>query len=108
MKELIYEYLTTNCVGIDNRVKGWELMKKFNIKDHKTLRGYIQDLRQDENLDKLIGSLAGKNGGFYIISSYDEFKNTTEHLYLRAMEMLKTYSIMKRKEEHQKFYRMEI
>lgn len=90
MKELIYDYLTNNCVGYDNRVKGWQLMKLFNIKDHKTLRSYIQELRQDEEIDKMIGSVAGKSGGFFIIENYNEFKDTVDHLYLRAMEMLKT------------------
>lgn len=108
MKELIYDYLTKNCVGYDNRVKGWQLMKLFNIHDHKTLRSYIQELRQDVELDRMIGSVAGSKGGFFIIENYDEFKNTVDHLYLRAMEMLKTYKIMKDKEEHQKFNRLEI
>lgn len=107
MKDLVYDYLVNNCVGLENRVKGWELMRRFNIKDHKTLRGYIQELRQDEELDKMVGSVAGKNGGFFIINTYEEYKDTTEHLYLRAMEMLKTYSIMKNKQEHKKFNRME-
>ena len=108
MKELIYDYLVNNCVGYDNRVKGWQLMKLFNIHDHKTLRSYIQELRQDEEVDKMIGSVAGSKGGFFIIENYSEFKDTVDHLYLRAMEMLKTYKIMKDKEEHQKFERMEI
>jgi len=108
MKELIYDYLVNNCIGYDNRIKGWQLMKLFNIKDHKTLRSYIQELRQDEEIDKMIGSVAGKSGGFFIIANYDEYKDTVDHLYLRAMEMLKTYKIMKDKEEHQKFNRLEI
>ena len=33
MKELIYDYLLNNCVGYDNRIKGWQLMNLFNIKD---------------------------------------------------------------------------
>ena len=54
MKELIYDYLVNNCIGYDKRIKGWQLMKIFNIKDHKTLRSYIQELRQDEEIKALL------------------------------------------------------
>ena len=27
MKDLIYDYLVNNCVGLENRIKGWELMR---------------------------------------------------------------------------------
>ena len=101
MKELIYDYLVNNCVGYDNRVKGWQLMKLFNIKDHKTLRGYIQDLRNDEDIEELIGSVAGHGGGFYIIRNYAEYKDTIDHLYLRAMEMLKTREVIMNKKNRQ-------
>lgn len=102
MKELIYDYLLNNCVGYDNRVKGWQLMNLFNIKDHKTLRGYIQELRNDETIDELIGSVAGKDGGFFIIRNYEEYKDTISHLYLRAMEMLKTRQSMIDKKSRKK------
>ena len=101
MKELIYDYLLNNCVGCDNRIKGWQLMKLFNIKDHKTLRGYIQELRNDEDIEELIGSVAGKGGGFFIIRNYTEYRDTIDHLYLRAMEMLKTREVIMNKKNKQ-------
>ena len=95
--ELIYDYLINNCVGYDNRIKANVLMTLFGIKDNKTFRSYIQDIRKNPDYEKLVGSEAGHNGGYYIVSNYDEYKKTIDHHYLRAMEMLKTYGIMKEK-----------
>lgn len=97
MEKRIYDYLTKNCRGFDNRVKGYELMHLFNIHDHKTLRSYIEAIRQDEECLELIGSRAGRDGGYYIITSASEFRDTVDHMYKRAMEMLHTCSAMKNK-----------
>jgi len=61
MEERIYEYLIKNCRGFENRIKGYELMKIFRINDHKTLRSYIEAIRQNEDCLELIGSRAGKS-----------------------------------------------
>ena len=97
MEKLIYDYLMLNCVGYENRIKAKDLMKKFNIKDNKTFRSYIQQIRKDAECIRLVGSEAGQSGGYWIINSKEEFENTVYHLYARAVEMQKTCKIMKKK-----------
>ena len=46
----IHDYLKKNAVGYSKRVKSSILMKRFNIKDNKTLRQHIQNIRNDETL----------------------------------------------------------
>lgn len=72
-------------------------MKRFDIKSNKNLRKYIELIRQDDSFKYLVGSEAGSNGGYWIAVNQDEKKLTTQHLYLRAQEQLKTYSILKEK-----------
>lgn len=93
----IYNYLKENAVGYNERVKADVLMKEFNINDNKTLRSYIQEIRESEILTKIICSEAGKDGGYWIATDYKEIKQTLNHLYKRSMEMLKSYSVLKRK-----------
>ena len=93
----IYNYLKENAVGYDDRVKADVLMKEFNINDNKTLRSYIQEIRESEILTKIICSEAGKDGGYWIATDYKEVRKTLDHLYKRSMEMLKNYSMLKRK-----------
>ena len=97
MESLIYNYLIANCVGYEHRVKAKTIMKRFDIKDHKTFRSYIQSIREDYQYPRLIGSEAGKSGGYWIIANKQEFEETVHHLYARALEMQKNCKIMKRK-----------
>lgn len=108
MHNLIYNYLVENCVGYENRIKSSKLMNMFGIKDNKTFRSYIQELRQNPEYEKLVGSEAGSNGGYFIVSNYQEFKTTVEHHYLRAMEMLKTYGVMKNKYLNENTEKLEV
>lgn len=108
MLDLIYNYLNENCVGYDKRVKADVLMKEFGIKDNKTFRNYIQELRKNPDYENLVGSESGHNGGYFIVSNYEEFKTTVDHHYLRAMEMLKTYGVMKRKYYHRDYTKLEV
>lgn len=94
----IYEYLIAHCLGYENRIKGYQLMQLFNINDHKTLRSYIEEIRQNDEYQYFIGSESGKNGGYFISITNEEKQVSMKHLYLRAMEILKTYGILKRKE----------
>ena len=93
----IYNYLKKNAVGYENRVKSNVIMKKFNIRDNKTFRAYIENTRDSEALQKIVCSEAGSNGGYWIATNNDEVVETLQHLYKRSMKMLKTYSILKRK-----------
>lgn len=104
----IHDYLKKNAVGYSKRVKSSKLMKEFNINDNKTLRKHIQNIRQDETLQKIVCSESGKNGGYWIAKNDKEVQDTLDHLYNRAMEMLKTYSIIKKKANLDRQYRLKM
>lgn len=93
----IYDYLKKNAVGYEKRIKSNELMECFNIPSNEIFRSYIQEIRQSDVLQKIVCSQAGLNGGYWIATNEEEITDTLNHLYNRAMEMLKTYSIIKRK-----------
>lgn len=97
MENQIYDYLLQNCLGYKNRIKGRKLMDLFDIKDHKTLRSYIEKTRQDEKYEYLVGSEAGSSGGYFIPINSEEKEISTKHIRLRAEEQLKTYENMERK-----------
>lgn len=97
MENQIYDYLLQNCLGYENRIKGRKLMGLFHIEDHKTLRSYIEKIRQEDEYEFLIGSEAGKNGGYFIPINLEEKELSTNHIRLRAEEQLRTYKNMKRK-----------
>lgn len=104
----IYEYLKDNAVGYENRVKASKIMEQFAIHDNKTLRGYIEEIRQDSILQKFICSESSKNGGYYIATNEEEVYRTLSGLYKRSMEMLKTYAILKQKASLNNQYRLKL
>ena len=93
----IYNYLKANARGYENRVKAGVLMSEFGITDNKTLRSYIQEIRESDTLQKIICSESGNNGGYWVAASQKEVMKTLDHLYKRSMEMLKNYSILRNK-----------
>ena len=97
MEEQIYDYLINNCVGYNNRIKAYKLMRMFNIKDHKTFRAKIQNIRKNKSFKKLVGSEAGKNGGYWIIANKEEYDKTIFHHRERASEMTHTCEILMEK-----------
>ena len=104
----IYDYLKNNAVGYEKRVKSSTLMKEFNIKDNKTMRYYIEDIRNSDILQKIVCSEAGKSGVYWIAKNDEEVYQTLEHLYKRSMQMLKTYSIIKKKYKLDRQYRLKL
>ena len=104
----IYNYLKENAVGYENRVKSDVLMKEFNINNNKTLRSYIQEIRESGILTKIICSEAGSDGGYWIATDNKEVRKTLDHLYKRSMEMLKNYSILKKKAKLNKQMRIKM
>ena len=104
----IHDYLKNNAVGYENRLKSGQIMAKFGITDNKTFRGYIEEIRQSPVLQKIVCSEAGQNGGYWIATSDAEVEATLEHLYKRAIEMLKTYAIIKRKYKNDGQYRLKM
>lgn len=104
----IHDYLKENAVGYEKRLKSWEIMKEFDITDNKTFRSYIEEIRQSPVLQKIICSEAGNNGGYWVAQNDKEVEDTLNHLYKRAMEMLKTYSIIKNKYKLDGQYRIKM
>lgn len=93
----IYKHLKKECVGYDNRQKAWEIQKVFGIKDNEQFREYINEIRRSDVLQKFVCSQAGATGGYWIATNREETMMTMDHLYYRAMDMLKTVGTLKRK-----------
>lgn len=104
----IYSYLKKNAIGYEKRVKSSVLMKEFDINDNKTLRTYIEDIRNSDTLQKIVCSEAGNKGGYWIPTTDEEVYQTLEHLYKRSMQMLKTYSKIKKKYKLDGQYRLKL
>lgn len=104
----IYDFLKKGAVGYENRVKASVLMQEFDIKDNKTLRAYIEEIRDSDILDKIICSEAGSSGGYWVATSQDEVYQTLQHLYKRSMKMLKTYSKIKNKSRLNNQYKIRL
>lgn len=96
MEELLVNYLKNNCIGYDNRQKASQLMKIVDIKDHKTFRNLIEDIRQSGR-KVFICSEAGSNGGYWLPTTKEEVETTIDHLEARAWEMIKTAKILREK-----------
>lgn len=104
----IYDFLKKEAVGYENRVKASVLMQEFDIRDNKTLRAYIEEIRDSDILDKIICSEAGSSGGYWVATSEDEVYQTLQHLYKRSMKMLKTYSKIKNKSRLNNQYKIRL
>lgn len=97
MEQEVYEYLVNNAVGFDNRVKGNKLQEIFGIKDNKTFRSKIERIRKDElSYPKRIGSKAGKNGGYFIITNDKEAFDTGVSLIKRGAKTIKNGQVFKK------------
>lgn len=96
MKGILIDYLISNCRGYENRQKAYQLMPIVDIQDHKTFRSLIEEIRQDSN-EIFICSEAGKDGGYWIPTEYEEVQTTIDHLIKRGQEMFKTASILRKK-----------
>lgn len=104
----IYDFLKKEAVGYENRVKASVLMQEFDIRDNKTLRAYIEEIRDSDILDKIICSEAGSSGGYWVATSQDEVYQTLQHLYKRSMKMLKTYLKIKNKSRLNNQYKIRL
>lgn len=95
----VYEFLCKEHVGKDNLIKNQELRKRFNINSDKTMRKVIQNIREDKEYKKLIGSVSGKTGGFYICVTEEEKEETINNIKHRANQMLRMTHILEWKKE---------
>ena len=96
MKDILVKYLQDNCIGYDKRQKAYQLMQVVNLKDHKTFRNLIEEIRQS-NSKVFICSEAGKDGGYWLPTTKEEVETTIDHLEARAWEMIKTAKILREK-----------
>lgn len=94
MEGQVYEYLCKNHLGKDNLIKNKDLRKLFNINSDKSMRKVIQNIREGKDYPKLVGSLSGKTGGFYICITEQEKDETINNTKHRANQMLRTCHIM--------------
>ena len=96
MENLLINYLQENCKGYENRVKANVLMEVVGLKDHKTFRSLIEEIRQSTNRI-FICSEAGQQGGYWLPTTKEEIEQTIAHLEKRGYEMFKTAKILREK-----------
>lgn len=94
MESEVYEYLCKNHLGKDNLIKNKELRKLFNINSDKSMRKVIQNIRESKDYPRLVGSLSGQSGGFYICITEEEKEETINNIKHRANQMLRQCHIL--------------
>lgn len=88
--DLIYEYLTENCIGKENRKKSNYFMEKYDINNNKTFRHHIEKMRfNTDEYPIRIESIAGKHGGYYVKRD-NEVTTTVEKFKQRTARTAKT------------------
>lgn len=101
MEEQVYKYLLENHVGSENLIKNQDLRKIFDINSDKAMRRVIQNIRENKEYRKVVGSISGNNGGFYICKNDDEINETIANIKHRANQMLRMTHILKWKRNRQ-------
>lgn len=98
MENEVYEYLCKNHLGKNNLIKNKDLRKLFSINSDKAMRKVIQNIRESRDYPKLVGSISGQSGGFYICITEEEKEETINNIKHRANQMLRQCHILQRKE----------
>ena len=94
LEQEIYNYLVDYHVGKDKLIKNQDLRVKFGIHSDKALRKVIQNIRESKEYQEVIGSISGKNGGFYICECEEEIQETIDNIKHRANQMLRMTHIL--------------
>lgn len=94
METKIYDFLVSYCKGKDNLIKNKNLRKIFSINSDRALREVIQNIRQSKEYPLVIGSISGKQGGFYICTTEDEIEEAINNIKHRANQMLRMCHIL--------------
>lgn len=94
IEKLVYEYLCSNHKGKENLIKNKDLREKFKISGDKTMRKVIQNIREDKQYPRMVGSVSGKTGGFYVCVTDLEKEETINNIKHRANQMLKMTHIL--------------
>lgn len=102
IEEEVYDYLLENNQGKENLIKNKDLRKIFNITSDKSMRKIIQNIREDKNFPKMIGSISGVKGGFFTCVTDEEMEETINNIKHRANEMLRMCHVLEWKKELEK------
>lgn len=99
IEERVYDYLVENNQGKENLIKNQELRKIFNVTSDKSMRKVIQNIREDKNFPKMIGSVSGVKGGFFTCTTDEEKEETINNIKHRANQMLRMCYVLEWKKE---------
>ena len=75
-------------------IKNKDLRNLFGINSDKAMRKVIQNIREDREYTKMIGSVSGRSGGFYICITDDEKEETINNIKHRASKMYQMCHIL--------------
>lgn len=99
LEKQIYEYLLDYHLGKENLIKNRELRVKFHVGSDRRLREIIQNIRESKDFSKIIGSVSGKSGVFYICETEEEIEETINNIKHRANQMLRMCYVLDWKRE---------
>lgn len=99
IEERVYDYLVENHRGRENLIKNQVLRGKFQVGSDKAMRKIIQNIREDKNFKRMVGSVSGKSGGFYICEKDEEIEETINNIKHRANQMLRMCHVLEWKKE---------
>ena len=99
IEERVYDYLVENNQGKENLIKNQELRKIFNVSSDKAMRKIIQNIREDKSFKRMVGSVSGVKGGFYICITDEEMEETIDNIKHRANQMLRMCHVLEWKKE---------
>ena len=102
IEKTVYEYLEKHHIGKDKMIKNKTLRSMFGIKSDKAMRKVIQNIREDINFTKVVGSVSGKSGGFYICNSEEEIEETINNIRHRAGQMYRMCCVLEYKLQKQR------
>lgn len=94
MEERVYEYLLNNHLGKERMIKNRTLRDLFNIGSDKSMRKVIQNIREDKSFPRIVGSVSGRSGGFYICDNEEEVEETINNIKHRAGQMYRMCHIL--------------
>ena len=66
------------------------------------MRKIIQNIREDKSFKRMVGSVSGKAGGFYICVKDEEMEETIDNIKHRANQMLRMCHVLEWKKELEK------
>lgn len=99
IEERVYDYLIENHRGKENLIKNQVLRGKFQVGSDKAMRKIIQNIREDKSFKRMVGSVSGKSGGFYICETDEEIEETINNIKHRANQMLRMCHVLEWKKE---------